>query len=181
MFRVNPNGTGFTNIYNFDGGFDGAPDWAGVVRRHLVRDDQQRRHKRHGNGVRPGTNGGGFSVLWAFSETNVDTGANADGANPADGLVLSDGALFGTAENGGVNGNGTAFSINTNGSGFTVLTSFSAGNYNDDNIWTNADGVFPWRACYCPAPRCLERRITAAQTAMARCSSSAPTAQDSPF
>ena len=31
VFKVNPNGTGFTNLYNFSGGVDGAAPYAGLL------------------------------------------------------------------------------------------------------------------------------------------------------
>ena len=68
---------------------------------------------------------------------------NLDGAGPYAGLLLSGSTLYGTAEQGGSNGNGTVFSIGTNGTGFTVLSSFSPGKTNANGDWTNAYGAFP--------------------------------------
>jgi len=42
---------------------------------------------------------------------------NSDGAWPNGGLILSDNTLYGTAEQGGISGNGTMFTVNTDGSG----------------------------------------------------------------
>lgn len=64
--------------------------------------------------------GTGFSRLYSF------TGGN-DGASPVAGCVLSDNTLYGTAQNGGILNNGTAFSLNTDGTGFTNLHSFVLG------------------------------------------------------
>jgi uncharacterized repeat protein (TIGR03803 family) len=52
--------------------------------------------------------------------------ANSDGANPADGLVLSGNTLYGAATDGGSNGNGTLFSFITDSSVFTLLYTFEA-------------------------------------------------------
>src|SRR5438876_621900 len=63
---------------------------------------------------------------------------NSDGANPFGGLILSGNTLFGTAQNGGTNGQGTVFVVNTNGTGFTSLYSFTAAPFG-----TNNDGANP--------------------------------------
>ncbi|MEO6477570.1 MAG: choice-of-anchor tandem repeat GloVer-containing protein [Luteolibacter sp.] len=60
-----------------------------------------------------------------FSQPNL--GATPDGANPATGLVLLDGLLCGTTQNGGLQGEGAAFRMNPDGSGFETLESFYSG------------------------------------------------------
>jgi len=81
-------------------------------------------------------NGTGFTNLYSF--TALVNGTNGDGANPDGGLILSGNTLYGTASEGGTNGNGTIFAINTNGTGFTNLYSFPGvnGGYspNDDLV-----------------------------------------------
>jgi uncharacterized repeat protein (TIGR03803 family) len=82
------------------------------------------------------TNGTGFTVLHTFTAnpTNLSgVHTNSDGANPYDGLLLLGTNLYGVAQKGGTNGNGTVFAINTNGSVFTTLHSFTA----------NSDGSLP--------------------------------------
>ncbi len=83
------------------------------------------------------TNGTGFAVIKSFSQTNA-AAANADGAVPEAGLVLSGDTLFGTTSAGGSGGSGTVFSLGTNGNNYTVLKSFSA-----MNSYTNSDGANP--------------------------------------
>jgi uncharacterized repeat protein (TIGR03803 family) len=56
-------------------------------------------------------------------------------------LILSGNTLYGTAYDGGTNGNGTVFAVNTNGTGFTNLHTFSAG-AGYFSI-TNSDGANP--------------------------------------
>jgi len=148
VFKVNPNGTGFTNLYNFYGGLDGANPDSGLVLSGGAVFGTATAGGAGGNGTVfiVGTNGGGFSVLWAFSAggtNSLGTLTNADGADSEAGLILAGGKLFGTTYSGGMWGNGTVFSINTNGAGFTVLRSFSAGNTNATGIYTNADGANP--------------------------------------
>jgi uncharacterized repeat protein (TIGR03803 family) len=65
-------------------------------------------------------------------------------------LILSGNQLFGTAENGGTNGNGTVFTISTNGTGFAALHHFSAtsGSANADGIYPNAGLVLSGGTLY---------------------------------
>jgi len=65
-----------------------------------------------------------LTTLHAFSALGS---TNADGANPLAGLILSGNTLYGTAQNGGISGSGTVFSVKTDGTGFTNLHSFSGG------------------------------------------------------
>lgn len=83
-----------------------------------------------------GTDGSAFTVLHNFNTNGI--GANFDGVNPQGGLVLIGDTLYGTANEGGLNGNGTIFSINTNGSGFSTLYAFTG-----LHAATNLDGAHP--------------------------------------
>jgi uncharacterized repeat protein (TIGR03803 family) len=57
----------------------------------------------NGNGVIYGlTEDGRFEVLHTFSATNATTGANTDGVNPDDGVVLDGNKLIGIAVYGGI-------------------------------------------------------------------------------
>jgi uncharacterized repeat protein (TIGR03803 family) len=87
-----------------------------------------------------GANGGGFSVLYHYSQVLNNT--NAGGAYPYAGLILSasNNALYGTAIAGGTNGSGTVFSVNTDGSNFKTVHAFAA---LDPTGITNVDGAFP--------------------------------------
>jgi len=74
--------------------------------------------------------GAGFQVLHHFSATTTDTATglaeNADGATPLGGLLDGgDGFFYGTAAQGGTDGNGVIFAIPADGSTFTVLHSFA--------------------------------------------------------
>jgi uncharacterized repeat protein (TIGR03803 family) len=57
------------------------------------------------------TNGTSFTTLHNFTATSGSNDTNSDGANPRDGLILSGNTLYGTANEGGTNGNGTVFSL----------------------------------------------------------------------
>ena len=75
-----------------------------------------------------------FTTLYHFTR-------GTDGANPYAGLILSAGALYGTAYSGGSSGQGTVFQVNTDGSNFITLHSFTA--VPDFNA-TNSDGAAPF-------------------------------------
>jgi uncharacterized repeat protein (TIGR03803 family) len=66
----------------------------------------------------------GFSTLHTFAAEGYNGAyTNGDGVNPYAGLVLSGSTLYGTANAGGTNGNGTIFSVTTGGT-FNVLHTF---------------------------------------------------------
>jgi uncharacterized repeat protein (TIGR03803 family) len=99
-----------------------------------------------GNGTvfKVNTDGTGFKDLYSFTlgtSQNVDFPINSDGARLGAGLILSSNVFFGTAQGGGVSGNGTVFAINTDGTGFRTLHSFTAPDAN--NGGTNTDGAKP--------------------------------------
>lgn len=83
--------------------------------------------------------GTGFAIIHTFA---AGTGSNyPEGQYPRRELVLGgDGALYGTASNGGANANGTVFRVSRDGSTFSVLYSFSA----EDGSFHNADGANPF-------------------------------------
>jgi uncharacterized repeat protein (TIGR03803 family) len=87
------------------------------------------------------TNGTGFTTLHAFPPAPSPSYANSDGANSDAGLILSGNTLYGTAVNGGLEGNGTVFALSTDGTGFTTLHSFTATFGSDSG---NGDGSTPY-------------------------------------
>ncbi len=123
VFRVNTDGSGFTNLHTFTNGSDGASPEGGLI--------------LSGNSLF-GTAGTVFRVNIDGSDfTNLHTfTSGSDGAAPEGGLVLSGNTLFGTASTGGAAGNGTVFRVNIDGSDFTNLHSFTA--LSND---TNNDGA----------------------------------------
>jgi uncharacterized repeat protein (TIGR03803 family) len=60
-----------------------------------------------------------FTVLHSFTQTN-------DGSEPVLGPAMSGNTLYGTAGEGGTNGNGAIFSIGADGGDFALLYTFSA-------------------------------------------------------
>lgn len=171
VFKVNTDGTGFTNLYNFDSVIlydpstglydiagDGVNPYAG-----LVLSGGTLYGTTQGGGTNSGilygggtvfavsTNGTGFTTLYSFGPATYDdlTGLYfaKDGANPYANLILSGRMLYGTTSLGGTNGYGAMFGVRTNGTGFTTLYSFSA-TISDPFIGiygttTNSDGAEP--------------------------------------
>ena len=159
VFKLNADGTGFTNIYSFTDPYPICA-WAPLVVSGST---------LYGTGsggsfgsvFRINTDGSGFTNFYMFNGT--------DGNNPSAGWTLSGNVLYGTTMNGG-SGYGNIFQLNTDGSHYTNIYSFSGGN----------DGAGRARFWSCRMAFYMERRITAAPTARARCSRSIPTAAPSP-
>jgi uncharacterized repeat protein (TIGR03803 family) len=133
IFRINTDGTGFTNLHSF-GGVDGSnPNCLNLVGETLY-------GTASGVGIGSGTiftlhtNGTGFAILHTF------TGSGADGANPV-GLISSGNTLYGATYYGGYWSAGCVFKINMDGTGFATLHSFSAGS--GSAPYTNSDGYQP--------------------------------------
>jgi len=172
VFRIQTNGTGFTVLKNFPltdvttgTNSDGANPQAGLLLSGSTLFGTTANGGSGGNGTvfSLNTNGTSFTVLKSFTVLDKNTSTNSDGANPAAALVLSNGVLYGTAQNGGAGAVGTIFRVNTNGTGFTNIYSFTGVN----------DGANPAADWYCPAARFTERRRTAAIRILGQCSASA--------
>jgi uncharacterized repeat protein (TIGR03803 family) len=135
VFAVSTNGTGFTNLYSFTGGSDGAFPGTGLVLsgNTLYGSATWGGTNRSGTVFALNTDGTGFTVLHVFTATNVPyvyppkSTTNSDGAWPFAGLILSGNTLYGTAFDGGIHGKGTVFAVNADGTGFTTLHSFNGG------------------------------------------------------
>lgn len=136
VFKINTNGTGFTNLHNFNSlrGTDGANPSAGLI---LSANTLYGTAYYGGGGGLAGsgtvfkvnTDGTGYTNLYRFTAalTNslLQASTNSDGANPRAALILSGNTLYGTAYHGGYTGAGTVFAIDTDGTGFTNLHSFT--------------------------------------------------------
>jgi uncharacterized repeat protein (TIGR03803 family) len=132
VFKLNTDGTGFTNLHSFALGSDGANPYAGLVLSGITLYGTTYNGGSSGTGTAfaVNTNGTGYTNLRSF--TAVSSATNSDGANPSDVLILSGNTLYGTAANGGNFSRGTVFAVNTNGTAFTNLHNF-----------TYADGANP--------------------------------------
>jgi uncharacterized repeat protein (TIGR03803 family) len=127
IFAANTNGTGFTNLYTFNDGSDGADPYAKLILSGSTLYGTTSRGGVSNNGAvfAVNTDGTGFTNLYNFKN-------GADGSAPKPGLVLSGGTLYGTAAFGS-GGVGTVFAVNTNGTSFTNLYTFTGG----------SDGLLP--------------------------------------
>jgi len=142
VFAVNTDSTGFTNLYNFTGGSDGAGPTAGLILSGNTLYGTASHGGSSGNGTvfRVNINGTNFANLHSF--TALDKSTNTDGANPNADLILTNNILYGTAQSGGSGGEGTVFKVNIDGNGFTTLYSFTAiPAYAGPH--TNSDGTSP--------------------------------------
>jgi uncharacterized repeat protein (TIGR03803 family) len=105
IFAVNTDGTGFTNLYSFSGGSDGATPEAGLF---LFGGTLYGTTAGGGSGQGTvfaiNTNGTSFMSLYRFS-------GGSDGSAPRAQLILSNNLLFGTADMGGNSGAGTVFTL----------------------------------------------------------------------
>jgi uncharacterized repeat protein (TIGR03803 family) len=121
VFAVNTDGTGFTTLYSFTNGSDGALPEAGLVLsgNTLYGTAVGGGSKSYGTVFAVNTDGTGFTTLYSFT-------LGIDGGEPYAGLVLSGNTLYGEAVNGGSGSYGTVFAIHTNDTGFATLHRFTA-------------------------------------------------------
>jgi uncharacterized repeat protein (TIGR03803 family) len=134
VFQVNTNGSGFTTLYNFTNGTDGAAPMAPLLLANgaLYGTTSAGGVSNEGTIFLISTAGTNFSTLYAFTN-------GVDGARPEAGLLLAGGTLYGTTV-GTSSGSsyGGVFRMNTNGSNFAVLHNFSV-----PVSHINSDGFLP--------------------------------------
>jgi len=148
VFKVNTNGTGFTNLHSFTAlvsgtNSDGVSPSAGLILSGSTLYGTAPAGGSSGKGTvfKVNTDGTGFTNLHSFAATSGTSFTNSDGASPFAELVLSGNTLYGTASGGGSSGKGTVFKVNTDGTGFTNLHSFTA---LSGFPATNSDGATPF-------------------------------------
>src|ERR1051325_1290890 len=116
VFRMNADGTGFTNLHDFSAllsGFtnsDGTQPEAGLILSGNTLYGTAYRGGSSGNGTvfAVNTDGTTFTNLRSFTGiSEAPSFTNSDGARPYAGLLLSGNTLYGTAEYGGRSGEGT--------------------------------------------------------------------------
>jgi len=130
IFKMNPDGTGFSLIHDFYGGandgrypFDSVIYVSGTLYGVTVWGGDS----DLGTVFKIGTDGTGFTLLHEFAG-----GAN-DGRNPYSRILYDSGQLYGLTNGGGDSNKGTIFKIGTDGTGFTLLHEF-AGGVNDGGV-----------------------------------------------
>jgi uncharacterized repeat protein (TIGR03803 family) len=147
VFRVNTDGTGFTNLHSFTKTSYPDRDYESGPRAQLVLSGDtlygttaDGGSANNGTVFKINTDGTGFTNLYSFkglgSSTSTPYDTNSDGATPDAGLILSSNILYGTAMYGGSFGAGTVFKVNIDGTGFTNLHSFY--NVPDDGAYPRA-------------------------------------------
>jgi uncharacterized repeat protein (TIGR03803 family) len=155
LFKINTDGTGYTNFYNFtpinyNGNLDvftnadGANPFAGLILSGDTLYGTANNGGTAGSGTvfAVSTNGTGFRTLYSFTLIPpYPPHINSDGSQPYASLLLSGNTLYGTAAYGGASASGTVFAVRTNGTGFTILHSFTA---LDQTYYTNSDGANPF-------------------------------------
>ena len=140
VFRVNTDGTAFTNLHSFtltsgsaSTNKDGANPYAGLILSGNTLYGAAFAGGFAGNGTVFAVNTDGLAFTNLHNFTALAAGLNTDGAGPLAGLFLSGNLLYGTAGSGGSSGNGTFFKVTTDGTGFTPLRSFATTNGNGPN------------------------------------------------
>jgi uncharacterized repeat protein (TIGR03803 family) len=121
LFKFDTNGPAITPVYSFTGAANNGttPNDVLVTNGTIYGTTEAGGTNGVGTIYSVNAGGSGFSVLYSF-------GAGAqDGQTPLSGLALGGVTLYGTANNGGMLGDGTIFKINTNGSGYSTLHLFT--------------------------------------------------------
>ncbi len=133
VFRLNRDGTSFTNLHSFNATDGRDPSGALLLAGStLYGTTQAGGAADNGTVFRLNVDGTGFTNLYVFSAEVSST--NSDGAYPYCGLVLSGDTLYGTAANGGALNFGTVFKLNTNGTGFAALHYFDYAAYPESTL-----------------------------------------------
>jgi uncharacterized repeat protein (TIGR03803 family) len=143
VFRINTDGTGYTNLHSFTAlvsgtNSDGAVPFGGLTLAGDTLFGGTVYGGAGGKGVlfKLNPDGSGFANLHSFTALINQT--NSDGTAPYGRLFPSGNTLYGTATGGGGSTNGTIFTVNTDGANFRVLYHFSR--YGGT---TNSDGAGP--------------------------------------
>jgi len=142
IFKIKPDGTGYSDLYDFDGTISGA----GPVG-SLISDGTFLYGMTMGGGLNgPGTifkikpDGTGFSKLLDFSGT-------ANGSHPIGSLIYDGTFLYGMTREGGTSTNcgsgcGVIFKIKPDGTGYSKLLDFTSANGSDPMGSLISDGAF---------------------------------------
>ena len=133
VFKINTDGSGYTNLHVFSGYPDGAGPYgsltlSGSTLYGTTYAGGNNYFGGFGTAFKINTDGSGYSILHYFSA------AQDDGENPRGSLTLSGSTLYGMTYDGG-GAHGTVFKIETNSAGFAVLYGFGL---------AAGDGYYPY-------------------------------------
>ncbi len=133
IYRVNTDGSGFTNLYNFNGPDGETPEGIMLLSSNTL----------YGTTAFGGTGSGGYGNLFKINTdgsgfTNFYNMNSGSGDAPYS-LALSGNTLYGVCSVGGSDGVGTIFQVNTDGMDFTNLFNFPS-----DDSGNAPDGAEPW-------------------------------------
>ncbi len=130
-FRMNKDGSGFTNLFDWPAvylGFDAGVNVNRSTTKFLIEGADGRIHgTTRSTSTVPGVlyrfnrDGSGFETVYTF-ERPTTQGMNVNAPLSQD----TNGVIYGATRNGSDNDNGTVFKINPDGSGFTVLKTFAS-------------------------------------------------------
>lgn len=125
VFRVNTDGSSFTNLHSFTAilgsnpaNSDGGAPWGGdlvISGNTLYGVASVGGNANNGTVFSLRTDGTDFTTLHSFSATAGSSSTNSDGTTPISSLLLSGNRLYGLASAGGATGNGTLFSLSLPG------------------------------------------------------------------
>jgi uncharacterized repeat protein (TIGR03803 family) len=136
IFRINTDGTLFTNLHNFTDG-SGGPRGGLIVSNNVLYGTTLSGGTGDGSVFRIDTDGLNFTNLHSFTTLTNDALA------PAGGLVLSGSTLYGTTSGKDNGGEGVVFSVSTGGKGYTNLFSFQTAPGQGQSS-TNTTGAEPY-------------------------------------
>lgn len=134
IFKINPDGTGYSPVHIFTGGTDdGAHPRSCVIVKDNVFYGATPEGGKEGRGViyKMNPDGSDFTVMYSFNKST--------GHNPHCRLVLgSDGqTVYGMTKSGGTGGVGVVFGFNISNSAYSVVHNFQKGS---DNSYTPEHG-----------------------------------------
>ena len=136
LFRINTDGTSFTNFHNFSDG-SGGPHGGLIVSSNVLYGTTLSGGTDYGSVFRINPDGSSFTNLHSF------TALTNDALGPAGGLVIAGNTLYGTATGGGNGGGGVVFSVSTAGKGYTNLFNFPTSPGQGQSS-TNTTGTEPY-------------------------------------
>ncbi len=140
IYRIKTDGTGFTNIFDFNASLSGAFPYAGLITDGTV---------FYGNTAQGG--GNGYGVIFQVNKDGTGYRKIYEGFSDAvggfpKGKLVSDGTyLYGTTSQGGApTYNGTVFKVKIDDGTFTTIFSFDGSNGSSSVSGLYYDGTFLW-------------------------------------